>query len=249
MKKVASIFLFFALSASALNAESLLYSEGANAGYSLLYGDIGVQRELYGDINNEGTGFGFDVGWNIAGHFDRQMLIAPFVGLSILWGTSYDSGFVGDFKANENTAHSGLSDEHADLLASGRADSAVEFRWGILFQVPVEYVPPMKLYSISYNTGSKTGTSTSYLYSDGSTRSEDDQAFLERSGWGIEALLYSLYRSDGANLGCISVYMHRLDFGSATLEGGDSWKDYQTDQTSAYDDETIIGIRIGLNVF
>lgn len=239
------------------------------------YIDFGLKQEILGDVTTGGTGFSLDMGFNLARFFHKAVIFGPFCGIAPMWGTKYSEEFLSDYRKNYHVPDASSDDalsidaaeyqgqfvKNGEIMGSG-----FSFNYGLIIKFPHKYAPPVKIYKSFYwsNTKEISGSTTLY-YSDGSSSTAPKIYSLDRTGWGIEIILFRGYSlSEGeswlgsVNLGYVSLFLEFMDFSKTELYSNDN--DYpemrdvylsefmDDDFNNKYGTEFKMGLKIGINV-
>ena len=188
MKKIfASLVLFLIASLSwAFELDEMrehLYPDNHVGFY---YFDFGSKTEVAGGVSSFGSGLYIETGFNPFVWLNKGLIIAPFIGISPVWGADYSPSFRKDLETYYRR-----SDEYVDLLAIEAAgeesltdaqqrtldlysygdikmnvmmaypmQGSWSWYYGIVFRLPFTYMPVIKAYVVNHYisiTSSGTG--------------------------------------------------------------------------------------------
>lgn len=254
-------FLNLNLSAQYSVLNSLFPQESGNGSF---YFDLAFNQKLYGSLLEGGSGLSVDLGWNIGGHINDKIVLAPYVGLSPRWGVNYSTDFLSYTQNNYSNDALSNADESAsrdfqDILA-GNVDSELSLYYGLILRPPFRYFPITKIYATFLTSSAKGEKSGTVYYTDGTTRAEYSSiGHIFRSGYGIEAMLFRTKQiiAEGKkrtgmslHLGYISIYAEQ--YKEYTIGDYDSkvpLKDFFTvpaDFESKHGKELSVGLKVGI---
>ncbi len=145
----------------------------------VFYFDIGNKTEILGGFSGPGSGLYIETGFNPFVFINSGLLIAPFIGISPVWGADYTASFQKDL-----AAHYRMSTEYEEILAELEAimyeggslsaddqkkldvfeygDSLINIMatdpmagawswyYGIIFRLPFKYMPVIKAYVVNH---------------------------------------------------------------------------------------------------
>lgn len=208
-----------------------------------LYVDFGLKYEMLGNITSKGKGFGIDFGFNLGKIFKKDLVVAPYCGLSTLWGNEYASSFLSDLNnkyeepviggtANTNNNSLDIARDRIYSIREGAIKGCIQYYYGVLLKYPHKYCPPIKLYMLADSVGIRSTSTGPGLRVVTPTSSANRLLSVSSFGWGMEVFVYSFLKhtentwAGTLRLGYISVYLDQLKYKDAVvLNGEDSTLD------------------------
>jgi hypothetical protein len=240
--------------------------------------EIGSKTEISGGVNGLGSGLYIECGFNLGKFINQYLIIAPYAGISPIFGADYSSEFRDALKKYhqvtsryaELNSKTGLTDEEskelnaitageviAQTMMTNKLQGSFSTYYGIMLRLPFKYSPILKLYrswqSIEISSGSRRTTGGNYI---------GTGSFMSSYGWGGELIFFRGYtfgsdRNFGQlNIGSAGIYceiddLYNADFGTYSQTDPQImyFRNYVSKDFFTGFNDIKFGIKLGLNLF